>query len=206
MNRKQCRLTILHAVPLLGLLVAAPANAETETERDHESASEGATKTQEEDEDDVDHDKLLHGFRVGYMFLMNIDAAYDPFNRPNGESLRKHYQLTTAHELLLGYEVTWRMVGHDWLNVLLVGNASVAGIEQSRFFPSFNALLGFELNQSFQVGVGVTLSPTKDRIAHMVLAAGWTPRVGGFYVPLHLVFIPDVYMHHRIALTTGVNW
>lgn len=164
----------------------------------------GATGQAEDEEDrDVSQDRLLHGFRLGYLFIANVDAAWDESAE---ESYRDHYDLRSEHQFIFGYELTWRMIGHDWLNVLLVGNILVAGVEQSRFFPSLNALLGFEIEQTFQLGVGVDLTPTKERAAHMLVAAGWTPRVGGFYLPLHFFFIPDVHAHHRFGVTTGVSW
>jgi len=42
--------------------------------------------------------------------------------------------------------------------------------------------------------------------AHMLLPAGWTPRIGNFYVLLHVFFIPDVDGQHRTGITLGVNW
>ena len=72
--------------------------------------------------------------------------------------------------------------------------------------PSANMLLGFEFDQSFQTGVGINLVPVRDKPAHMVLAAGWTPRMGEMYLPLHFFFIPDVDQNHRLGVTVGVNW
>jgi hypothetical protein len=165
----------------------------------------GAAADAEEEPRDVSQDRLLHGFRLGYLLTANIDAAWDP-ERPEEGSYRQHHELVSPHQFIFGYEVTWRMVGNEWLNVVLVGNILIAGLEQSRFFPSLNGLLGFELSKTFQIGVGVNLAPTKDRGAHMLFAAGWTPQVGGFYVPVHFFFIPDVYGHHRFGVTTGVSF
>lgn len=110
-----------------------------------------------------------------------------------------------AH-FLLGYEVVYRVTSGSWLNVILLGNAMVAGLEQSRFFPSANGLLGFELGNAFQIGVGANLSPLKGSEAHAIVAAGWTPRVGKLYVPVHAFFIPDVDGVHRAGMTTGVTF
>jgi hypothetical protein len=152
---------------------------------------------------DVSRDRLLHGFRLGWMFTTNADAEWED---GSDESYRDHYNLRSEHQFIFGYELTWRMIGHEWLNVLLVGNLLVAGVEQSRFFPSMNGLLGFELHNTFQIGVGVSLTPTKERATHMLAAFGWTPRVGGFYLPVHFFFVPDPYGHHRLGLTMGVNF
>jgi len=158
-----------------------------------------------EEERDVSQDRLLHGFRLGYLLVANVDAAWDE-ESDSTESYRDHYDLRSPHQFIFGYELTWRMIGHDWLNVLLVSNILIAGVEQSRFFPSLNGLLGFEFSNTFQIGVGVSLTPTNERGAHMLAAAGWTPRVGGFYLPVHVFFVPDPHGHHRLGLTTGVNF
>ena len=107
---------------------------------------------------------------------------------------------------MLGYELAWRMVGHDWLNLLLIGNVLIAGLEQSRFFPSGNLLLGFEIFEMAQVGIGISVTPTKEEPAHMVIAAGWTPRIGSFYVPVHAFFVPDIAGHHKFGVTVGINF
>jgi hypothetical protein len=116
------------------------------------------------------------------------------------------YRMRSPHQFILGYEGTVRLTGHDWLNVILVGNVMVAGMEQSRFFPSGDGLIGFEIDRSFQLGVGANLTPERDKPVHMIMAAGWTPRAGSFYVPVHLFAIPDVDGHHRTGMTVGVNW
>ena len=147
--------------------------------------------------------RFLHGFRIGYGYTFKHD---EPVEGLGGKSVEEKAGMRTPHHLLLGYEAFYRMVGHSWLNVLLVGNVMVAGLEQSKFFPSANLLIGFELANSFQVGVGANLSPIGGSEAHMILAAGWTPRVGSFYVPVHGFFIPDVDGVHRAGVTTGVTW
>ena len=83
---------------------------------------------------------------------------------------------------------------------------SPSGLEQSKFWPSGNLLIGFEMRNSFQIGVGVNLTPLKESFAHTIFAAGWTPRAGAFYVPLHFFFVPDVDGNHRMGVTTGVTW
>ena len=61
-------------------------------------------------------------------------------------------------------------------------------------------------DERLQIGVGVHATPDFDKPVHMLAAAGWTPRVGDFYLPVHAFFIPDVDGHHRAGLTVGVNW
>ena len=150
-----------------------------------------------------DDSTILHGFRLGYGYVANYDQPAVAFN---GKSLKEQAGLRSPHHFLLGYEVVYRVVGHSWLNVLLLGNAMVAGLEQSKFLPSANALIGFELKNTFQVGVGANLTPLKGSEAHTIIAAGWTPRVGTIYTPIHFFFIPDVDGVHRMGITTGVTF
>jgi hypothetical protein len=145
--------------------------------------------------------RLLHGFRLGYNYTANVDTCQEPC-----QSLAERYGLRSPHSFVIGYELAYRMIGNSWLNVLLIANASVAGLEQSLFLPSANLLVGFEFNESFQVGVGMNLAPDEEKVAHMIAAAGWTPRVGNFYTPVHLYVIPDVDGNHRAGATVGVTW
>jgi hypothetical protein len=152
---------------------------------------------------DLADERLLHGFRIGYSYVMNSEKPADSLG---GQSLKDAAHMRTPNSFLIGYEAFYRMTSHSWVNVILVGNVMVAGLEQSQFWPSANGLLGFELDNSFQVGVGANLSPLKDSYAHTIVAAGWTPKAGRFYVPLHAFFIPDVDGVHRMGVTTGVTW
>jgi hypothetical protein len=147
--------------------------------------------------------KLLHGFRIGYGYIMNYDQ---PVKTLDGQSLKDSVGLRTPSHFLLGYEVVYRVVGHSWLNVLLMANGMIAGLEQSKILPTANFLIGAELNNSFQIGVGASLSPLKGEEAHTIIAAGWTPKVGTIYTPVHLFFVPDVDGVHRMGITTGVTF
>ncbi len=149
--------------------------------------------------------RVMHGFRVGYGVIFNHDRDPDG-EEGEMESLKDEFGLRSPHNFLLGYDVMYRMIGHDWLNVILIGNVTIAGLEQSKFIPQASGLIGAEFNESFQLGVGVNFTPEPDRPAHMILAAGWTPRAGGFHVPFHVFFIPDVDKFHRAGITTGVSW
>lgn len=144
---------------------------------------------------------FMHGFRIGYAYFnFPIDEVDE-----NGERVSP---LKSPHTLVMGYELTQRWVGGSWLNVITVENAIASGINQNLFIPSANVLLGFEMYEQFQVGVGANLTPLDpdNKSVHMILAAGYTPRVGTFNVPFHIVYIPDVDQHWRLAVTTGVNW
>lgn len=149
---------------------------------------------------------FLHGFRLGYLFVSNTGTPIDPSAGPESQTYAERYDMRSEHMFLIGYEAAWRMIGHDWLNLLLIGNVMIAGLEQSRFFPSVNLLLGFEIAQMAQIGVGVSVTPTKEEPAHMVFAAGWTPRIGSFYVPVHAFFVPDITGHHKLGVTVGINF
>ena len=146
---------------------------------------------------------LLHGFRLGYGYVMNYDQPTVAFQ---GQSLKDKVGLRSPSHFLLGYEVVYRVVSHSWLNVILLGNGMIAGLEQSKILPSANMLIGFELKNTFQVGVGANLSPLKGSEAHTIIAAGWTPRVGTIYTPVHFYFIPDVDGVNRMGVTTGVTF
>jgi hypothetical protein len=185
---------IVPADPTAAAPEAAPARY---MERDR--AADGPPKTG----DPLVDARVLHGFRLGYSYVFNYDKPLDSLD---GATFKDKTKIKSPNNLLIGYEVMGRLVGHSWLNVIMVGNVIIAGIEQSKVLPSGNAIIGFELNNSFQVGLGAHLTPLKGQEAHAVFAAGWTPRVGSFYVPLHGFFIPDVDGNHRTGVTTGVTW
>ena len=107
---------------------------------------------------------------------------------------------------VVGYEGFYRIYGHSWLNVLMVGNISVAGLDQSKFIPSGNGLLGFEFNRTFELGVGINLTPDPVAPSHMIAAAGWTPMVGSIQTPIHIFYIPDADGNSRMGATIGMNW
>lgn len=159
----------------------------------------------EAEDDGALNETTLHGFRLGYGVWFNYD---EPEAGDESEtSPKQRLGLSSPHHFLLGYELAERMpAGNDALNILLVGNLMVGGLEQSKFLPNLNLLLGFELQRALQLGVGINLAPVEHKPAHMVLAAGWTPRSGDLYLPVHAFFVPDVDGHHRMGFTFGVNW
>jgi hypothetical protein len=183
------------------LTAPAPANPSTvkltfeSSQQDH---AQGATRERTQDDS-----KLLHGFRLGFGYVANYDK---PMESLDGISLKEKIGLKSPAHFLLGYEVMYRVVSQSWLNVLLLGNAMVAGLEQSKVLPTGNLLIGAEINNSFQIGVGANLSPLKGQEAHTIIAAGWTPKVGTLYTPFHVFFIPDVDGAHRLGVTTGVTF
>jgi hypothetical protein len=186
------------------LSLAAPSAARAaDSEKKEDTPDEQAALRASIDE--ASQKRFLHGFRLGYLYVKGIHDPIDPAN-PDSGSYATKYGMRSPHQFLIGYEAMWRMMGHDWLNVLLLGNVTVSGLEQSKVFPSANLLIGFEVSEMIQVGVGVNGNPTIDKPAHMIVAAGITPRVGDFYTPVHAFFIPDVDGQHRMGVTVGVNW
>jgi len=147
--------------------------------------------------------RFLHGFRIGWTYIYNMDKMG---TRENGKSLAMEYDLKSPNMMLLGYEGFYRIVGHSWLNVLLVGNVTVAGLEQSKFIPAASGLIGFEFDKSFQLGVGVNVTPDPEAPTHMIMAAGWTPKVGSINTPIHFFFVPDTESNHRMGATIGMSW
>jgi hypothetical protein len=148
--------------------------------------------------------RFVSGFRLGWMYINGINTP-NP-NRPNGESMAMQYGLRSPNMFVLGYEGFYRVVGHSWLNVLMVGNISVAGLDQSKFIPTASGLLGFEFQRSFELGVGVNLTPDAAAISHVIVAAGWAPMIGSIQTPIHGFFIPDADGNYRVGATVGMNW
>jgi hypothetical protein len=170
-----------------------PGQAEEGT--DVESETESATRLERiESGRALPKMQFTHGFRIGYGYVRLDGNDDDP--------------LKSSHLFTVGYEVQQRILGGGWLNVLLVENVMISGINQSKFIPTANLLLGFEFREQLQIGAGMNLSPFSDPedMVHMVMGVGYTPQVGSFNVPLHLSFIPDVDGNWRAQMTTGVNW
>jgi hypothetical protein len=166
-----------------------------------------ATATADQDDDSGWHTpvghRFMHGFRLGYMHLANYDK---PEMDRGGKSIKEQFGLKSPDMFVLGYEGFYRIVGHSWLNVLMVGNVTVAGLEQSKFIPAASGLIGFEFDRSFEAGVGVNLTPDPQAPSHMILAGGWTPRAGSIMVPFHVFYIPDTDNNWRAGATIGMNW
>ena len=152
--------------------------------------------------------RFMHGFRLGWTYLYHYDKVTSLRQNSMGEniSIKEKYGLKSPNMMLLGYEGFYRIVGHSWLNVLMVGNVTVAGLEQSKFIPAASGLIGFEFDRSFQLGVGVNLTPDPAQPSHMIAAAGWTPNVGSIQTPVHFFFVPDTEGNHRMGATVGMTW
>ncbi|HUJ59668.1 MAG TPA: SH3 domain-containing protein [Kofleriaceae bacterium] len=147
--------------------------------------------------------RFVSGFRIGWMYLANI---YKPLADRDGMSLAQKFGFKDPNMMLLGYEGFYRVVSHSWLDVIMVGNVSVAGLSQSVFIPSVNGLLGVEIERGFQIAAGVSLIPDPVAPSHAIFAAGWTPYIGSIQVPIHFIYIPDPDGNYRMAATLGLNW
>lgn len=138
---------------------------------------------------------IRKGMRFGYNYANKAD-----------ESAR----LESPHMFAMGFEMQETMSGGDWLDLLFIQNVTISGLEQSVIVPSANVLVGFEINDALQLGVGINATvydPSgEDHYVHLVSAIGWTQAAGAFSVPVHVVFVPDVNNYYRFAVTTGVNW
>lgn len=132
----------------------------------------------------------MHGFRVGYAYTRDDRVFASP------------------HLMVMGYEVSQRVAGGGGLDVLMVGNFSVSGLNQSKAIPTLNLLIGAQLGDGLELGVGPSISWTMpaEEALHMVAAVGWTVAAGDLDVPLHLAWIPDVNQRDRLIATTGVTF
>jgi len=133
---------------------------------------------------------MRKGVRLGYAFV----------NVQEGDALR------SPHVSVFGFEVQQRFRGGSWLDFILVENLSVTGIEQGLFRPSLNLLVGFELQQRWQLGAGAHVQPMEadDQALRLQLVIGGTLPAGDLEVPVHVGFIPDPDGRWRAQLTTGV--
>ncbi len=136
-----------------------------------------------------------HGVRVGYSYVQNLDKVTD-------------YE---PHMLVLGYEMN-QVYGTPGaqLNLLLIANGMIAGLNQAVAVPSANLITGIELRNGMQLGVGANVSPAdpsgEENYIHMIAAVGTNRRVGSFTIPLHFSIIPDPNGFTRAAFTSGVNF
>ncbi|MDD9935454.1 MAG: hypothetical protein OXT09_17730 [Myxococcales bacterium] len=172
-----------------------------ERPRRHVDSDQPASTASQDDEPP----RILHGFRLGYGVWLDYESP--TADEDDDRSPKEKYKLESPHHFLIGYEIGHRLpAGSEALNILVVGNVMIAGLEQSKLLPNANLILGAEIERALQLGVGLNLAPDEQKPAHMVLAAGWTPRNGDLYLPIHFFFVPDVDGHHRLGVTAGVTW
>ena len=138
---------------------------------------------------------LRKGLRFGYNYMNNATDSE---------------KLKSPHMFAIGFEAQQTLAGGSWLDLLFIQNVIISGLEQSVLAPSANVLVGFEIIDALQIGVGANLSPGdpsgENNFVHLVTGIGWTQGAGTFSVPVHLVYVPDINGYWRLAATTGVNW
>ncbi|RYU78365.1 hypothetical protein [Hymenobacter persicinus] len=77
----------------------------------------------------------------------------------------------------------------------------IGGLEQNKFIPSLNALIGIRGPKGFEFGLGPNLTPLSASIA---LAVGTTYRVAGVNFPVNLAVVPG-NGGARFSLLFGFN-
>jgi hypothetical protein len=129
-----------------------------------------------------------HGFRVGYAYFPTAEGLDDP------------------NLFVMGYETSQRLYGGAGLDVLLVQNATISGLNHSLVIPSANLLVGASVRDTVEIGVGPNLSVLPAPTANMIAAVGVTMPAGLFEIPVHAAWISAADGWGRVVLTTGVNW
>ena len=135
---------------------------------------------------------MVGGFRMGYGYVANSE-------------------LRSPHVMVLGWDQMYSLDTNTSLDVIVAGNISVGGVNQGEILPSAHLIIGYQIWDSLQFGVGpvVTFSefdPVVKSRLNMITAMGWNIEMGDFYIPLHAAYVPDVDGRWRAYLTTGMNW
>ena len=99
----------------------------------------------------VDH---RHGFRLGYAYYPDQQVLDEP------------------HLFVMGYELSQRLDGGSIIDVLIVQNLLVSGLNQSLFAPSANLLVGASIHDTLEIGVGPNLSLMPDVSTNMIAGVG----------------------------------
>ena len=81
----------------------------------------------------------------------------------------------------------------------------VAGVDRNLFVPSGTLIFGMRLPNSFEFGLGpsLTLGGSQFSNTGLVLAMGQSFRFGGIRVPVNIAFAPGQDGDHRVTLITG---
>jgi hypothetical protein len=149
------------------------------------------------------------GMRFGYSYLGGLEKSMllQTKDNPKGDPDAK---LRTPGMFAMGFELQQTREGGSWLDMLFVQNVTLSGLDQSIAAPSASLLVGFEIQKQLQMAIGPNLSAVdpagEENYFHLATAVGYTVAAGDFSVPFHVVYIPDVQGHFRVAATTGVNW
>jgi hypothetical protein len=133
------------------------------------------------DETVIEYD--LSGPRLGATFA------------PNGDAISQfgwHFE----HQASPGTRGPWFIVE----TVFLVG-----GLEQSAFVPNGNLIFGMRLPNSFEFGVGpsITIGGSAPLHSGIVVAMGQSFRAGGIRIPVNVAVALDKNGQHQVTLVTG---
>lgn len=135
---------------------------------------------------------VRHGVRIGYVYANNAE---------------KSSILDSPHLFAMGYEAEFRIASGGPMDVLIVPNIMLLGLNQGAIIPSANLLLGASFHDLLELGVGGNFAPSEsNKVVHMVAAVAVTPSMGELQVPIAFSFIPDNDGDWRLGLTFGVNW
>ena len=136
--------------------------------------------------------ETVSGFRMGYGYVEDD-------------------RLTTNHLMILGWDHMAFIDSGSNIDVVVAGNLSLGGMNQSEVLPSGHLVVGYQMFDSIQFGVGpiVTIDEVEPEIIprlNMIVAAGWNIEMGDAYLPLHVGYVPDPDGRWRAYVTTGMNW
>ena len=136
--------------------------------------------------------ETVSGFRMGYGYVEDD-------------------RLTTNHLMILGWDHMAFIDSGSNIDVVVAGNLSLGGMNQSEVLPSGHLVVGYQMFDSIQFGVGpiVTIDEVEPEIIprlNMIVAAGWNIEMGNAYLPLHIGYVPDPDGRWRAYVTTGMNW
>jgi hypothetical protein len=150
----------------------------------------------------LDNVDMVFGPRVGFTYVfIDVEAytdeiheipifdgeRYVPFMSQFGISCEQRIRLGTTKSHFAFQEV------------VLIG-----GIDQSVAIPTIALLLGYRSEFGLELGLGPKWSLSGFNV---VYAAGWTFNYQEVYVPVDIVFVPDIANgHHSVSLYTGFNF
>lgn len=135
---------------------------------------------------------VRHGVRTGYVYVNDADDL----------------GLANPHLFALGYEAEIKIVGDKGLDFIIVPNTLILGMNQGRFVPTGNLLIGLSFVDLVKVGVGGNVTPNFSGRSWISMVAGVevVPKVGKLQLPLAVSYVPSVDGNWRVGATVGVNW
>ncbi|TNE51902.1 MAG: hypothetical protein EP343_02390 [Deltaproteobacteria bacterium] len=138
---------------------------------------------------------ITHGLRLGGVYLSGLQ-----------QTDWERVGLSAPALMLMGYEVIERVSASRSLNVIFAQNFLLGGFEQGTLTFALNLVAGLDILDTFQFGMGFSLSPGVKSWTHAIIFVSWTPHVGNVLIPLTATFIPDKDGYHRFGLSIGVSW